>query len=115
MLLRFLPQSLKRVKGEFLYAAAVEVRNIRSLCDVGQNQQRGFGRGQIRGSTAQRVSTGPSRQTVIHLRLLMTLLNRTMCLLFCWMYSEEHKEIKMFVIRLWSDRSWALCTLRETT
>lgn len=43
----------------FLSAAAVEVRNIRSLCDVGQNQRQGFLRGQIRGSTAQRVARGP--------------------------------------------------------
>lgn len=63
----------------FLSAAAVEVRNIRSLCDVGQNQQQGFLRGQIRGSTAQHAAWGPLQQTQIHLRLLMIPFSIAMC------------------------------------
>ena len=40
----------------FLSAAAAEVRNIRSLCDVGPNQRQG---GQIRESTARRAARDP--------------------------------------------------------
>lgn len=43
----------------FLSAAAVQVRNIRSLCDVGQNQRQAFLRGQIRGSIAQHALWDP--------------------------------------------------------
>lgn len=65
----------------FLSAAVVEVTNIRSLCDVGQNQQQGFLRGQIRGSTAQHAAWGPLQQTQIHLRMLITSFNIAMCVL----------------------------------
>ncbi len=43
----------------FLSAAAVQVRNIRSLRDIGQNQRQAFLRGQIRGSTAQHAAWAP--------------------------------------------------------
>lgn len=63
----------------FLSAAAVQVPNIRTLCDVGQNQRQAFLRGQIGGSTAQRAARGPLELTQIHPRLLMTLFNTAMC------------------------------------
>lgn len=56
----------------FPSAAAVQVRNIRSLCDVGQNQWQAFLGGQIRGSTAQHAAWGPLQDSQIHLCLLMT-------------------------------------------
>lgn len=51
-LLRFLLQSLEKVKGKFSSVQLqCRLENRRSLCDVRQNQQQVFLTGQIRGST----------------------------------------------------------------
>lgn len=50
----------RKRRASFLFAAATEVRDVRSLCGVGHDEQRGFLRGQIRGSAAQR---GRAQQT----------------------------------------------------
>lgn len=56
----FLTAEFGESEGQvFLSAAAVQVRNIRTLCDVGQNQRQAFLRGQIRGSTAQHAAWNP--------------------------------------------------------
>ena len=62
-------------EGQVLFSAA-EDRNIRALCGVAHNQRQGISfRGQIRGIYGAACLTGPSPQTVIHLRQLISLLD----------------------------------------
>lgn len=72
MLLCFLLQNLDKAKGKLLSAAALEVRIIKSLCGVRQNQQQGILRrqigGYIRALTANCDSPGTVNDFIVRVR-----------------------------------------------